>query len=350
VARPLRILQAMAGAAHGGAEEFFVRLCGALHRAGVQQHVVVRRNPARTAALRAAGLEPKELRFGGRIDLWTRRRFRAEIDAYRPDVVLTWMNRATEHCPSPKSARKRFVHAARLGGFYNLKYYGACDHLIANTQGILSYLKVRGWAEDRVHFLPNFVQVPKAPPRSRAEFATPENVPLLLAAGRLHVNKAFDVLLKAMLELPDCHLWLAGTGPMEATLRRLAAELKIIDRVRFLGWQEDMAPLYAAADLFVCPSRHEPLGNVVVEAWCGRLPVVATAAAGPLELIDDGRTGMLVPVEDSAALATAIRSVVASRELRRKLARAGRAAYEKEFTEEKVVANYVKFFDRIAGR
>jgi len=350
VARPLRILQAMAGAAHGGAEEFFVRLCAALHRAGVPQHVVVRRNVARTAALQAAGLEPKELRFGGRIDLWTRRRFRAEIDAYRPDVVLTWMNRATEHCPPAASTKKRFVHAARLGGFYNLKYYAACDHLIANTQGILRYLKVKRWAADRVHYLPNFVSVPKAPARPRSEFATPEDVPLLLAAGRLHLNKAFDVLLQAMRELPDCHLWLAGTGPMEATLRRLAGELKIIDRVRFLGWQEDMASLFAAADVFVCPSRQEPLGNVVIEAWCARLPVVAAAAAGPLELIEDGRTGMLVPVDDAAALATGIRTVLESPEVQRRLSRAGRAAYEKEFTEEKVVEAYIKFFDAITGR
>ncbi|MSO64391.1 MAG: glycosyltransferase [Alphaproteobacteria bacterium] len=340
----------MAGAAQGGAEEFFVRLCTALHRAGVAQHVVMRPQAERAAALRAAGLDPKELRFGGRLDLTTRRRFRAEVDAFRPDVVLTWMNRATEYCPSPDATRKRFVHAARLGGYYNLKYYKRCDHLIANTQGIAEYLCVRGWPAERVHYLPNFVRLPAAEPHRRDEFDTPDDAPLLLAAGRLHMNKAFDVLLRAMRELPDCHLWLAGTGPMEATLRRLAAELKVIDRVRFLGWQRDMAALYGAADVFVCPSRQEPLGNVIVEAWSARLPVVAAAAAGPLELIDDGRSGFLVPIDDAGALATGIRKMLDHPDLRRKIARGGRAGYEKSFTEEKVVGHYLKFFDQITGR
>ncbi|MGH7092190.1 MAG: glycosyltransferase, partial [Stellaceae bacterium] len=151
-----RLLQAMAGASHGGAEAFFVRLAGALQRAGEDQRVLIRRDPDRAAQLRAAGVTVAETRFGGRFDVATRGAFRREIAAWRPDVVLTWMNRATAFCP-----RGDFVHLARLGGYYDLKYYRKCDHLIANTEAIAGYAIGRGWARDRVHYLPNFVPDPR---------------------------------------------------------------------------------------------------------------------------------------------------------------------------------------------
>src|SRR3546814_2771750 len=62
-------------------------------------------------------------------------------------------------------------------------------------------------------------------------------------------------------------LWLAGEGPRRRALMQQAARLGLGDRVRFLGWRDDVAALLRAADVFLCPSRHEPLGNVVIEAW-----------------------------------------------------------------------------------
>jgi glycosyltransferase involved in cell wall biosynthesis len=85
--------------------------------------------------------------------------------------------------------------------------------------------------------------------------------------GRLHADKGFDVLLRAIALLPRGHVYLAGAGPEEAALRALAAELGITARVSFLGWRRDIGALLAAADIFICSSRHEPLGNIVLEAW-----------------------------------------------------------------------------------
>jgi len=111
--------------------------------------------------------------------------------------------------------------------------------------------------------------------------------------------------------------------------------------------------LLAAADLIVCPSLHEPLGNVVIEAWSARLPVVATASDGPSALIEDGESGILVPLPGSPgggpqALADAIERVCADPALGARLGNAGRRAYEAEFTEPIVVAAYRKFFDEAA--
>ncbi len=339
----LRVLQAMAGAEHGGAELFFERLVVALHRAGIQQHVLLRQNAERGRKLREAGLNPVELPFGGRFDFRTKPAFKREIERFQPHVVLTWMNRATSFCPKAEG----FVHVARLGGYYDLKYYRGCDHLVGNTHDIVDYLVNNGWPAERAHYLPNFVNAEQAPPAPRKPNYTPDTVPLIFALGRLHENKGFDVLLKAVARLSDCYLWIAGDGPLRQALEDQAQALGIKPRVRFLGWREDVAALYAAADLFVCPSRHEPLGNVVIEAWAHDRPVIATASQGPATLIRDGDNGLLTPVDDVIALADAIKRTLRDKDLRGRLAAAGRAAYEAEFTEAQVVAQYRDFFRQV---
>ncbi len=345
----MRILQAMAGAKVGGAEAFFVPLARAFAKAGRDQHFLIRHHPDRAAALRGVGAAVTELAFGGLLDLGTRRRFQREIESFRPDIVLTWMNRATRFCPTPARTRIPFVHVARLGGYYNLKHYRRCDHLIANTRGIADYLVERGWPRERVHHLPNFVENTATPPVPRATLDTPEGAAIVLALGRLHRNKAFEVLLEALPALPEVWLWLAGTGPEESALRSLARSLGIESRVRFLGWREDTPALFAAADLLVCPSRHEPLGNVIAEAWAQNTPVVAAAAAGPRELIEDGGNGLLVPTEDSAALGGAIRRALSIPDLREHLVAEGRRAFEAEFTEARAVERYGDLFRQITA-
>ena len=338
----MKLLQAMAGARHGGAEAFFVRLAVALQRAGQAQRVLVRHEPERAAALRRAGIEFLELPFGGWLDLVTRYRFREAVARYRPQVVLTWMNRATALCPEGE-----FVHVARLGGYYDLKYYRHCDYLVCNTQDIVEYVVGKGWPRDRAFHLPNFAAPEKAPPVPRAAFATPEDAPLALALGRLHENKGFDVMIEALAQVPGLYLWLAGEGPLRGKLERRANDLGVASRLRLLGWRTDTAALLAAADFLVCPSRHEPLGNVVLEAWAAGLPVLATASEGPRSLIAAEQTGLLVPVGDSGALAAAMRRLAAERSLRLRLAEAGHAVFEGRFSEAQVLPHYRNFLERV---
>jgi glycosyltransferase involved in cell wall biosynthesis len=345
----LRILQAMAGAAHGGAELFFERLVLALHRAGVQQHVLIRENAERAGKLVEGGLQPVELAFGGRFDWSSKRRFAKEIKKFQPQVVLSWMNRATSFTP-PKTTGAGFIHVARLGGYYDLKYYQKCDHLACNTHDLVDYVVREGWPAERAHYLPNFVDERSAPPVSRREFYTPDSVPLLFALGRLHQNKGFDTLLKAVSRISDLYLWIAGDGPEREALESLAHQLGIKPRVRFLGWRDDAPALHAAADLFVCPSRHEPLGNVVIEAWAQGAPVLAAASQGPTELIEPGVNGILTPIDDPVAMAEAIRKAVRDPDDLARMAAAGRQAFEARFTEAAVVAQYRAFFEQVIAQ
>ncbi len=336
---PVRVAQVMAGAPAGGAELFYERLTVALAQAGDAVLPVIRRNPDRAARLHTAGLAPVELPFGGPFDLVTRPRLRAALRGFAPRVTVAWMNRAAHFAP-----RGDWVLAGRLGGYYDLAYYRRCDHLIGNTTAIADWIRGQGWPATKVHYLPNFAaDLGHASPVSRATLGVPEDAPLILALGRLHRNKAFDVAVRALCDLPGVHAVIAGEGPEREALQNFAAREGVAERLHLLGWRTDTAALLAAADMLVCPSRIEPLGNVVLEAWSAQRPVVAAAAAGPRELIAPNQDGLLVPLEDASALADAIQSLLDDPARAAMLARTGRARYEADFAEAPVLARWRQF-------
>ena len=334
-----RVLQAMAGAEHGGAETYFVHLVLALQRAGLEQQAVIRRHAGRAAALREGGVPTTEFRFGGRLDFVTPFGLRRAARAIAPDIVVTWMSRASAMFP-----RGPWVQIGRLGGYYGLKYFRRCQHLVCNTPDLVRHCVDQGWAPERVHYWPNFLTPAALPAQDRAALQTPKDAPLLLALGRLHRNKAFDVLLRAVAALPGTYLWLAGEGPERAALERLARELGVADRVRFLGWRGDREALYAAADLCIVPSREEPFGNVILDAWAAGVPLIAARAVGPATFVRDGDNGVLVPIDDSAALAGAIARLLAESDLRRRLVEGGRASWQADHTEAVVVRRWLDLF------
>jgi glycosyltransferase involved in cell wall biosynthesis len=332
----MRIAQVMAGSPAGGAELFYERLNVALANAGETVLPVIRSNASRAERLAAAGLDVVQLGFGGPFDLLTRRRLHAVLRRFAPRVAVAWMNRAARFAPSGD-----WVLAGRLGGYYDLRYYRHCDHLIGNTRGIVAWITRQGWPASRVHHLPNFT--PDMADASPAALGVPDGARVVLALGRLHRNKAFDVLIRALPKMPGVHAVIAGEGPERSALHDLARREGVANRCHLLGWRSDTASLIAAADVLVCPSRHEPLGNVVIEAWSARRPVVAASADGPRELIADGGDGVLVALEDPQALAHGVVNVLEAPGFAAALAEAGRIRYEAEHAEPPVVARWRHF-------
>jgi len=336
----MSVLHLLGTAGEGGAETYFVDLVRALAEAGVDQAAALRANPLRQDALAAAGVPAEVFRFGGPIDLMTRPRVAAFARRRQVKVAVAWMNRAARHTPKGPWAR-----IGRLGGYYSLKYYKDFDVLVANTEHIADWIVEQGWPAGRVRCIPNFAAAPvEAAPVDRASLDTPAEAPLLLGMGRLHEVKAHDVSLEALARLPDAWLWIAGAGPQEAKLKALATALGVADRVRFLGWRTDASALYRAADVCVFPSRYEPLGNVVIQAWAHGLPVVAARSQGPSALIRDGEDGLLVPVDDAEALAGAVRRVLDEPMLRIGMVQRGAERVEAEFSRAAVVQAWRDLF------
>jgi glycosyltransferase involved in cell wall biosynthesis len=336
----------MGGAPHGGAEAFFERLAIAQARRGHEVLAVIRAEPGRAARLEAGGLAPVQLGFGGPFDMLTGRRLRATLEAFRPQVVVAWMNRATRFARGA-SRGAPWTLVGRLGGRYDLSYYKGCDILVANTRGLCDWIAGQGWPRERLKHLPNFA--------ADLAGATPAPLPFtpgartLLAMGRLHPNKDFPTLLRALARLPaEVHLALAGEGPERGALEALARELGLGARLAFLGWRQDVGALLAAAEMLVVPSRIEPLGNVVLEGFSAARPVVATAADGPREVIAEGRTGLIVPIGDDAALAAALSGLLADPARAAAMGAAGRGAFLAEHAEAPVLAAWDLFLEAAA--
>lgn len=340
----MRIAHVMAGAPHGGAEAFFERLALAQQRDGLDVLAVIRRDPDRAARLAAGGLAPVELPFGGPFDFLTARRLRATLEAFKPQVVIAWMNRAAKFCRAASAGTRPWALVGRLGGQYDLGYYRGCDILVANTHGLCDWIAGQGWPRERLKHLPNFAaDLAGAAP---AQLHGPRR---LLAMGRLHPNKDFRTMLRAMAQLPDdVHLSLAGEGEERTMLEALARDLNIASRTHFLGWRQDVGALLAGAEMLVVPSRIEPLGNVVLEGFSAARPVIACAADGPSEVIEHGRTGLLVPIGDAPGLAHAITSLLDDPARADELAEAGRAEFEANYAEAPVLAKWRLFLEAAA--
>jgi glycosyltransferase involved in cell wall biosynthesis len=156
------------------------------------------------------------------------------------------------------------------------------------------------------------------------------------AVGRLSPEKGYGDLVRATTLLAaagvDFELWIAGAGEGRADLERLIETLGLADRVRLLGFRPDTVELYHALDLLVLSSRREGLPNVVLEALAMGVPVVAVAVGGVQWLIEHDRTGLLCPPGQVAALAAALERALRDEPLRHRLACAGRALIERDYT------------------
>lgn len=189
----------------------------------------------------------------------------------------------------------------------------------------LRELAVRwGVPAERVSVSPNPAPaVPELPARDHLRRGLHMEGPTLGFAGRLTAAKALDVALRALQRVPDVSLVVVGDGPDRAALERLASELGLDTRVRFLGSRsrDDVLRVLAASDAALLSSRWENFPHLVVEALAVGTPVIATAVGGVPEVVRDGENGLLVPAGDPDALAVAIRRLVDDDELRGRLAK-----------------------------
>jgi glycosyltransferase involved in cell wall biosynthesis len=337
-------MQIMAGAPHGGAETFYADLVLALHESGLEQVAVTRRDTDRAERLRQAGV-PLVGYPRAPFPAWGRMAVGGLIRRHKPDVIQVWQGRAASHLP-----HTAVPAIGWFGGYYDIARYGNCDQFVAVTRDIRRHVIESGCPEDQAHAIHTFALLDDAPAAPRAAWGTPDNVAVILVLARLHEKKGIDTLLRALALTNGTWLWIAGDGELRPELERLAGKLGVADRVRFLGWRTDRAALLRAADLLALPSRYEPFGTVMIEAWQTGVPLIACAAVGPAAYVQDGRNGLLVPIDDSSALAVAIRRAVEDKALRATLIAGGRASYEADFTKAKIVAAYTELYQKVADR
>ncbi|PWE32216.1 glycosyltransferase [Maritimibacter sp. 55A14] len=325
----------------GGAERFFVNLVRAFGARGVEQRFVIRPNRSWRDQIAPFGLivenNYRYLSISSLILQWHVRRI---CRTWHPDAIMAWMPRAARLIPDWPEA----VKFTRLGDFpRHLDHFGHCDALVGNTPDIGRHCRALGW-EKPMLTISNFARpVPPSPVR-RAAHDTPEDAFLIAAAGRFVHRKGMDLVIRAAARLPGAWLWLIGDGKERPALEDLARAEGIADRTRFIGWVDEPIHHIAAADALGMASRHEPLGNVVLEAWQAGVPVVSTRSEGPGWYMRDGIDGRLVEIDDLDAFAAALAGLQADRTLGARLAEGGRARLGELFSEDRVVRNYLALF------
>lgn len=173
--------------------------------------------------------------------------------------------------------------------------------------------------------------------------------PRLLFVGRLVHQKGLDLLLPALAGLKHLpwQLTVIGDGSQREPLQQMAAELGIAERIHFTGWQRgaDLETYYQQANLFVFPSRHEGMPNVILEAMASGLPVLATCIAGNEELVLPGITGELTRPENSVALKEALERLLPDAKSRQRMGFAGRNRVEEQFTWETTARRYLSLLE-----
>lgn len=326
------ILHAMLGKGLGGLEQVFLDYQPILEawaaRHGGRCVGVVRKGGKMAAA--QAGRTPPLMAIPAFTD-WdpiTLGAARVVVRASKPDLILSHGQRPAR--VFGRAASKGVVQAVCLHKPSFDVQPGV--HYLCVGQHLAKLAIERGAPEDHVHFIPNAVK----PPTARAQpFAKGEGQSVkIVAAGRLHTKKGFDVLIRAVGKLLawdyDVTCEIAGEGGERNDLQALIRELDLESCVKLVGWTDDVAGFLATGDLFAFPSHQEGFPLTLLEAMAVGLPVVSSEIDGPVEILKDGLNGRLVPDDDPDRLGEALGELISDPDTARRL---GAAAREQVLTE-----------------
>ena len=348
----------------GGAQSALLRLLEGQDRSRFTPVVLCLYNGDRLVArqIRSLGVEM--------IDLGMKRKWR--IDAFwrlwrhlrqtRPTILHTWMFHANipgrllgrlAGVPTIISSERTMGQEGSVRRLLNRVTGRLADRIICVSQNVADFAaKEIGLPADRLVVIPNGIDTsvfrPALAPSTKATGQL-----TIGYVGRLQkvkgVHFLIDAFARLVSEYPHLQLQLVGDGSERAALAQQAQALGVSDNIHFLGIRADMPALYPTFDLFVLPSLWEGMPNVALEAMACGVPVIATNTGGTPEVVQTGRSGILVAPGDVTALYEAMAMLIADAEMQCRLAQAGRRFVEQTFSINQTVASTVTLYDQAQG-
>ena len=223
--------------------------------------------------------------------------------------------------------------------------YAFASRVAANSEAARRRLRREGVRAGRISVIPNGIDLERF--RPRAQDPGP-GIRRVLTVARFRPEKRLDTFIEAgrlaLQAVPDLEFALAGDGPLEDALKAQADAARLGNRVRFLGLRQDVQDVLREHDLFVLPSESEAFPNAVLEAMATALPIVATRVGGVPELIEDGRSGLLVAPADPEALAAAIVGLARRPAYARALGGRARADAEARYSFGRMVSQFEQLY------
>jgi glycosyltransferase involved in cell wall biosynthesis len=366
----LDVLAVIDHLALGGAELLLGQFAAAAPRSHIRLHVAQledRDGSPAAEPLRTAGVEPVNLAVSGRPSSRHLRAVRRHIRSVRPDIVHTHLGTADlVGCLAARSLGVPAVSTIhevvpRRAGTERAKdsVYTLCRRVCAARVITVSDSARRAYLEqswrmgERVVRIYNGIDVAPVPGSGagvRRELGIDTDALLVGMISALRPEKGHDIAIAALARLrdrfPRLRLLIAGQGPYAAELERLAAPLG--DGVMLVGRRADVTHVFDALDVCLHPSRMDAFPTTLIEALATSAPVLASAVGGIPEIIDDGRTGVLLPAPPTAdAVAEALAALLADPSRRHALAEAGRSAYAERFTADPWVQHTRALYDAV---
>jgi glycosyltransferase involved in cell wall biosynthesis len=357
----LRVLHVDSAATWRGGQNQVLLTATGMARRGVRTAIACRAGGELLARAAGAGAAVRPLPFRG--DLWPpailglarllRRERPGALLLHDPHAVTAGLVAARLAGRVPRVAVRRVDFPLR--GALSRAKYAACDRVIVVSRAIGSVVEGGGVPTDRLRLV--YEGVPDRAPaggggEALAGLGIPTGVPVVGNAAALTGHKDHATLLEAFAvlreRLPEARLVIAGEGELRPALEAQVRTRGLGDRVVFAGFRRDLDRLLPAFSVFCLSSKLEGLGTTLLDAMAFGLPIVATAAGGIPEAVEEGVTGRVVPPGDPGALAEALGSVLGDDEKRRAYGRAGRTRFLERFTDEHMVEETLRVVEEVA--
>jgi len=368
--RPLRVVEVLATGTNGGAQEHVYSLLSRLDRSRYDASVVSLSGGSAIRRIQRLGIrvvvfdEPDDAIAVGALvahlsdvgaEVVHNHMYRAELVGTRAAIALgeaghrrPWVI-GTVHSSRIRAAEDREV----------LRHLTPrMDHLVAVSRAIVHKIAEERPSAVPVSLVHNGVDLARYD-RTEAcctlpdEYGLEPGAPIVGVVGRLEPEKGHPTLIDAwplvLRAVPNAYLLIVGEGSRREALEQQVAELGIAVRVIFTGRRDDVPAVTAALDVAVLPSYREAQGLTILEAMALSRPVVASNVGGIPEMVEDGRTGLLVPPHDPGALAGAITRLLVDHPLADMLARAGHDLVHERFCIEMMVRSIEDLYDEGAA-
>ncbi len=368
----LRILHITSARSFGGGERYLADLVNSLAARGHEVYVAVRPNSPVPAELKLPAENVKKVPLRNALDAKSASTLFNFVRQQKIRIVHAHM--ARDYPLAAYAARRN--DAARLivtrhvlfplNRLHRITLRGV-GRVIAVSEAVGHHLRVQGLVPaNKISVVQNGVDLERvAIARGRFDrdaflrrWELPDNTPLIGSVGALTPLKGHDNFLKAAVRIreafPQTFFIIAGTDstPTQANriyLEGLIKEYGLADRVRMIGWMDDLASLFCALDVFVSASRTESFGLAIVEAMAAGAAVVATKTEGAREIIQNGETGMLVPLGEVEALAESVKRLISDEAQRGRLSTAAHQAATSRFSLERMVTETEKIYFEVTA-
>lgn len=268
-------------------------------------------------------------------------------------VTAVWLAISNRHLPFVVSRRVGYP----LGQSWIAKArYRRADSIVANSQWVADQAAESGAPRKKLRVVFEGTEVPPLPTatqraEARRHWKIPEGAPLLGCVGVFLPDKGQEWLIRALAELrkdvPDTRLILAGDGPSRPGLEKLAVELGVHDAVILPGFVKEVEKVYAALDVFLLPSFFEAFNNSLLAAMAYQIPSIAFRRGALTEVLEDGRSGLIVSGPDVPEICAAVKKILLDRGFAQRLGEAARARVAENFSADRMVENTLHIYEEL---